>query len=423
MSLASGRAAFLVSLQFAVCLTAGAARKDNRGSAATAVTFYDHVLPLLQKHCSSCHSEGGVAPMPLVGYKDVRPWAASIRDAVKSHRMPPWFADPNYGEFANDPRLSEREIEMIETWAGLGAPAGKLVGRSAASLEIKPETLPADFVLTAPQPFVIPAGASTQPEYLVFKLPFTYDRWIRTADIRPSNASVVRHAVAYVRPPQSRWLRDVPAGVPYIPKDPRTVDGARGSGDEILAIYAPGPTAIPDTDSVAQKVPTGSDLVLEIEYRSKETGASDQPEIGLAITSDTPKKKSVTLQMGPEHLRILSEGQQHRVSVSATLRSEALLIGLYPLVGRDAAEVDFEVIEPGGDPQILLKVKPYRFDVRAKYVLKQPRVLPQGSTLRWTGYFDHSANTAATGDDDQITGFLNVAVPPSVDERSLLADH
>src|SRR5687768_6041202 len=72
-----------------------------------AVTFHKHVLPILEKRCHACHTPGEIGPMSLVSYKEVRPWAAAIRESVKLRRMPPWFADPNHGAFANDPRLTE----------------------------------------------------------------------------------------------------------------------------------------------------------------------------------------------------------------------------------------------------------------------------------------------------------------------------
>jgi hypothetical protein len=63
----------------------------------TGVTFDKEVLPILQKRCQDCHRPGEAAPMSLLTYQDARPWAKSIRQAVLTKKMPPWFADPNYG--------------------------------------------------------------------------------------------------------------------------------------------------------------------------------------------------------------------------------------------------------------------------------------------------------------------------------------
>src|SRR4026207_2478578 len=66
------------------------------------VTFNKDVLPILQKNCQSCHRPGEVAPMSLLGYSDTRPWAKAIKAAVVSRKMPPWFADANFGHFKNN---------------------------------------------------------------------------------------------------------------------------------------------------------------------------------------------------------------------------------------------------------------------------------------------------------------------------------
>ena len=76
--------------------------------AKTAPTFAKDVAPVLYKHCVECHRAGEFAPMPLVRYDDVRPWAKSIRERVVAREMPPWSADPRHGKFSNDPRLSEQ---------------------------------------------------------------------------------------------------------------------------------------------------------------------------------------------------------------------------------------------------------------------------------------------------------------------------
>ena len=81
------------------------------------VTFNKDVLPILQKNCQSCHRPGEIAPMSFLTYKDTRPWARAMKTAVASRQMPPWFADPAYGHFANDKRLSDAAITTIAAWA------------------------------------------------------------------------------------------------------------------------------------------------------------------------------------------------------------------------------------------------------------------------------------------------------------------
>src|SRR5579871_2963257 len=92
--------------------------------APTPVTFDKEVLPILQKRCQDCHRPGETAPMSLLTYQDARPWAKSIRQAVLTKKMPPWFADPHYGKFSNDRSLSQSEIDTIVAWVDGGAQEG-----------------------------------------------------------------------------------------------------------------------------------------------------------------------------------------------------------------------------------------------------------------------------------------------------------
>jgi hypothetical protein len=93
-------------------------------SGSSGVTFNKDVLPILQKNCQSCHRPGQIAPMSLLTYDEARPWARAIKTKVESRQMPPWFADPQYGHFANDRSLKQADIDTIVQWADSGAPAG-----------------------------------------------------------------------------------------------------------------------------------------------------------------------------------------------------------------------------------------------------------------------------------------------------------
>src|ERR1700760_1066092 len=93
--------------------------------AADTVTFNKDVLPILQKNCQTCHRPGEVAPMSLLTYSDARPWAKAIKNAVVARKMPPWFADPKYGHFANDRTMSDKDIQTLVAWVDGGAPEGE----------------------------------------------------------------------------------------------------------------------------------------------------------------------------------------------------------------------------------------------------------------------------------------------------------
>jgi mono/diheme cytochrome c family protein len=111
-------------------VSAAVAAPASKGSGA--VTFNKDVLPILQNRCQGCHRPGEIGPMSFMTYKDTRPWAKAIQEAVASKKMPPWFADPQYGHFSNDRSMSQKEIETVTAWAASGAPEGNAKDRPAA---------------------------------------------------------------------------------------------------------------------------------------------------------------------------------------------------------------------------------------------------------------------------------------------------
>src|SRR5712675_1075401 len=121
---------------------------DAEASTAGVVTFNKDVLPILQRNCQTCHRPGNIAPMSLLTYETTRPWAKAMKAAVVSRKMPPWFADPKYGHFANDRALKQSEIDTIVAWADGGAKEGD--------------------AKDAPPPVAWPAdGWQIQPDYIV----------------------------------------------------------------------------------------------------------------------------------------------------------------------------------------------------------------------------------------------------------------
>src|SRR5262245_55949695 len=151
------------------------------------VTFAKDILPILQKNCQSCHRPGQIAPMSLLTYEEARPCARSIKTKVESRHMPPWFADPRHGQFANDRSLGAGDMEAILKWVDSGTPQGDQKDAPAPvewpsdGWQIKP-----DLVVRGPE-FRVPAHAPQDViEWTTFVIPsgFTKDTWITSLEIK-----------------------------------------------------------------------------------------------------------------------------------------------------------------------------------------------------------------------------------------------
>src|SRR3954463_10225886 len=100
------------------------------------VTFSKDVAPILFGHCAVCQHPNDIAPMSLLTYKETRPWAAAIRQAVVTRKMPPWHADPHVGQYLNDARLSDAQISKIVKWVETGATSHSSHGTIRLSLRL-----------------------------------------------------------------------------------------------------------------------------------------------------------------------------------------------------------------------------------------------------------------------------------------------
>src|SRR5262247_1110279 len=184
--------------------------KDTKPSAKN-VTFTKDVAPIFFKNCAECHRPGEAAPFSVLSYKDLRPWAKSIREKIVNREMPPWSADPQVGEWANDLRLKQQEIDAITAWIDGGAREGDAKDLPAAPQFAEGWTIgKPDAVIEMPEEFTL--GASGPDEYQYFDAPtnFTEDKYVQMAEARPGNRRVVHHVIAFVVGPGSPSLAKIP---------------------------------------------------------------------------------------------------------------------------------------------------------------------------------------------------------------------
>ena len=155
---------------------------------AEPTTFTRDVAPIFYTHCVECHRPTMFAPMSLLTYEAARPWARSIRQRVAARTMPPWGADPAYGEFGNDPRLSEAEVRTVLAWVDAGAPRG-----NAADLP-PPPVFPddeawhigePDLIVQIPKDHVVPANSGDLWIDYIADSGLTEDRYLQAVEAKP----------------------------------------------------------------------------------------------------------------------------------------------------------------------------------------------------------------------------------------------
>jgi hypothetical protein len=358
--------------------------------------------------------------MPLLSYAEVRPWAQAIRESVTLRKMPPWFADPRFGKFANDPSLSAAEIATVQAWADGGAQEGTRAGaRNNPEFPKGWNTGIPDLVLKMEKPFRIAAGAVVEYQYFVLPLGLKEDKWVSAVEVRPGDRTLVHHAVLYVREPSSTWRRGM--------------DQSRTTKADILAVYTPGSPAAVTPVGMARKIPAGSDLVLQLHYTAGKTDAADQTEIGLTFAREAPKYRAITLQMQNDAIDIQPGDRNYRISVAGVMPRDALLLSFFPHMHLRGSGFEYQLVQSGGRVETLLRVNHYDFYWQLSYQLAAPRALKRGDRLLWTAYFDNSAGNPRNPDpsaevtwgeqswEEMMVGFFDVAVDPTVDKVGFFA--
>lgn len=408
-------------------ISSNSAAKELR-SEETA-TFSKHVAPIFFKNCAECHRPGEAAPMSLLSYKEARPWAKSIKEKVVSREMPPWHADPRYGEFKNDRRLTDTEIATIVNWVDNGAREGETRDLPAAPKFADGWSIgKPDLVISMPEPFKV--EASGPDEYQLFPLDYTFpqDTFVKAVEVRPGNRKVVHHLVAMIKPPddptkpqlskeeaeklkaaqqtesifyREGFVQRVKADAPVYDNGCELKNGGSGrtrntekrgvSLMPILAVYAPGRNPNLFEEGTVKFIPAGSKIVLQVHY-SKVAGEvqTDRSSVGLIFATKPPTKVSNTEMVFNAYFKVAPGEAGHSVSACWTTDRDMQITSLMPHMHMRGAAMEVKAVFPDGRKEILLNVPKYDFSWQTSYLLKEPVTVPKGTTIFVTGVFDNS---------------------------------
>lgn len=428
-SLVRGGISACAALTLLICT--GHAKQNQTSSTAAPPTFYKDVLPILQEHCQKCHRAGEIAPMPLVTYSETYLYAAAIQKKTSAREMPPWFADPGVGKFADDPSLTPEQIATLAAWVRAGAQKGNPKDapppRHWAEGWIIPQP---DDVVTMTKPVEIPARGDVEYTYEIVPTGFKRDEWVQTSEIRPSSRANVHHAVVYVRPPGSKWLAHAPIGTPFTAStltDAQDRKDAEWTDSEILLVYAPGSSPDEWPEGLAKFIPAGSDLVFQMHYVTKGLPATDQTSIGLNFAKQSPKQRVLTLQLTNDKFVIPPGVPDFRVEVHGTLPNDCTLLSFFPHMHLRGKRFEYNIVRRDGSVEPLLRVN-YDFYWQLSYRLAEPMSLKAGTELQAVGWYDNSASNPHNPDptvavrwgdqtyDEMMVGFFDVAVPAATDK-------
>jgi hypothetical protein len=405
--------------------------QKNTATPVEIPTFYRDVLPIVQEHCQVCHRNGGIAPMAFENYESTRGYAAAILGATQNRSMPPWFAEKGVGHFSNDSSLTDEEIALLAAWATARAPAGNPADAPPPKKWSDRWTIPTpDLEMKMAEPVNIPAGGDVGYTYEILPTHFKEGRWVQASEILPGLPEHVHHAVVYVRPPESPWLRHAPVGKPFTAEmlnSPEDKRDAMWTDSDVLLVYAPGSTPDNWPRGMAKFIPAGSDLVFQMHYTTNGKPGKDLTRVGLIFAKEPPEKRVLTLQLTNDHFVIPPGAPDYRVEARGTLPNDALLLSFFPHMHLRGKRFEYNIIHKDRAVEPLLRVH-YHFHWQMSYRLAEPLPLKAGTELQAVAWFDNSNDNPHNPDpgaavrwgeqtyDEMMVGFFDVAVDSSLDK-------
>jgi hypothetical protein len=327
-------------------------------------TYAKEVSRILQDNCQVCHHAGTAAPFSLTTYEDAVKQADNIKDAVSDKRMPPWFADPHYGKFANDRRLKPADAAALLKWIAAGTPRGDM-------RELPPPKTwkngwiigEPDLVVEMPEKQEVPASGTVDYKWFHAPAPWKDDVFVTAAEIVPGNRGVVHHAEVY--------------------------DGA----SRMIATFAPGSQPLILPPETACRFPAGRILTWLMHYTPNGKPAVDRSKVGFRFwKGDKP----------PKYLREILGVQQTKIDIppgspdalienSQVIQRDQELISIRPHMHLRGKNFRFDVSYPDGRQECLLSVPQYDFNWQVTYEFADPPRFPKGTKLHFTSHYDNSA--------------------------------
>ncbi len=435
----------------ALALAPGDARvRATQAEARVAPTFNAEIAPIIFEKCASCHRAGAVGAMALTSYREVRPWARSIKARVTRREMPPWSADPRFGHYINDQSLSQEQIDAIAAWVDAGAPEGAGVApempKYAAGGWRLIDGRPPDVIIEMPMEYPIPAEGQVPVFRLWDKNPFTEDVFVQALQIQPSNLSVTHHSALYGQalPPKTTLKKGIGwkngPEIAYIPTyDDGSItsiltqgfgfsdgiEGAEGKAtlkpgdrvptvnrsfaiseedDERLMFYLPGSDYQIFPKGAAKRIRASNALMWEVHYSPNGKPTTDRERIGLWLATPPTQREVHVLRNGAgQHIienrevggmqalpPIPPNAGDWKITAIQPFTEDATLASMQPHMHLRGKDMTYVATFPDGREEVLLSVPRYDFNWQNTYMPTTPVKLPAGTVLKTVGHYDNS---------------------------------
>jgi len=369
-------------------------------AAADRVTFTKDILPILQQNCQTCHRPAGqnmsgmVAPMSLMTYEEVRPWAKAIAKVVGDKKMPPWHAsEVQNGIFSNERTLTKEEIAMIDAWVAQNAPRGNPQD-APAPVDFKEGWFigTPDLELSFPEPYLVEDDVQDLYHNIDVKLTaeqLPSDKWIKAIEFRPGS-EVVHHIIAYASAPDAKQMK---------------ADAENETDEEFLRSrvmiggLAPGTDPGYYPDGYAFPLKKDSTITFAMHYHKEAgpgTAVLDDSVMAIKFEDGAPAHEMKITNMAHGAFEVPPNTKDWYVVGAETFDKDILLVNLFPHMHLRGQWSRYTAFYPDGTSEVLLETPEYDFNWQEYYYYKQPKRIPAGTRIEFEMKFDNSPERGAS---------------------------
>jgi mono/diheme cytochrome c family protein len=355
------------------------------------VTFNKDIAPIMFQNCAVCHRPGDVAPFALLTFDDVKKRAKQVASVTHSRYMPPWKAEPGYGDFQNARRLSDEQIGTIHKWVDSGTPEGEAKDLPAApKFNDEWHLGQPDLVLKMSKPYKLVGEGRDVFRCFVLPLKVEDDKYVRAVEFRPSNRKIVHHALFFLDSLSQASK-----------KEANTKDGQPGfssfGGPGFLPTgglggWAPGAFPEPLPDGMGRLLKKGSDVVIQIHFHPDGKEEEEQSEIGIYFCKTKPEHIVSGLPLGNRSIDIPAGKNDYKVTSSFITPVDIEIVGLTPHAHLICKDMKGTATLPDGTKKPLIWIKDWDFNWQGQYVYNSPMKIPKGTTLSMEYIYDNSAD-------------------------------
>ena len=378
--LLAGEEVAVKSTEVAGCLFSHPRHTAAKGE----ITWSKQISRIVQEKCQDCHHANTAAPFSLVTYDDAVNWREMMKEVVLQRRMPPWHADPRYGNFREERRLSQNEIDTVVAWINDGTPEGNHADLPPARDYPDGWRIgEPDIVYQLPEEVTVPAKGTVP--YLYFETPtnFKEDMYIQAAEARPGNRAVVHHIVLFYKTPGESRARLFE----------NWIDGA-----------APGNIPMQLPEGLGRRIPAGSSLIWQMHYTATGKVEKDRSSYAFKFCKERPKHEARVASIMNQRFRIPAGDPNFTVESKQTMPKDVLIYSFSPHMHVRGKDFEFRAVFPDGKNEILLSVPQYDFNWQSAYRLKEPKRLPAGTRIECVAHYDNSKGNPANPDPSkQVT--------------------